>query len=74
MELKDPHARVFVFSAFLILEIVILVLILRKNIDYTSFDAWISSLLLPTVLFTISFSKELWKAYREIKKTGDENS
>ncbi|GLU55618.1 hypothetical protein Dfri01_50790 [Dyadobacter frigoris] len=67
MELKDPHARLFVFSALVITEIVFLYLILQRNIDFTSFEDWISSLLLSTILFLINFAKQWWVAYKEVK-------
>ncbi|MBE9460761.1 hypothetical protein ACFP1I_32705 [Dyadobacter subterraneus] len=73
MELKDPHARLFLFSAFLIVELVLLILIFRKDNDYNSIEGLLDSQLLLTILLLISFSNQLWKAYREIKKTGEEN-
>lgn len=73
MEVKDPHVRLFLFLAFLIVEIALLILILRKDNDYNSIEGLLDSQLLLTILLLISFSNQLWKAYREIKKTGEEN-
>ncbi|WP_159468149.1 hypothetical protein [Dyadobacter sp. 3J3] len=70
MEIKDPHTRLFVFSALVIAEIVLLYFILQRNIDFTSFDNWLSSLLLPTILFLINFAKQWWVAYKEVKRAG----
>ena len=73
MEVKDPHARLYVFSVLVITEIVLLYFILQRNIDFTSLDDWISSLLLSTILFLINFAKQWWVAYKEVKGVGDKN-
>jgi hypothetical protein len=72
MELKDPYARLFVFSVFLLLEIWILIYYLRKDIHYSSWGDFLTGPLFLNGILVLSFSLQAWKAYQETNKTEDE--
>ena len=67
--MKNPRNRFILFSIALLLEITILIIIcVKRDIDYSSFDDWLSSQLFLTSILILSFSVQAWKAYQEMKK------
>ncbi len=67
--MKNPRKQFILFCIALLLEVIMLIIIfVKRDIDYSSFDDWVSSQLLLTSILTFSFSVQAWKAYQEMKK------